>query len=371
MAEKQSAAATENPRTEVNSVPDLAALLANRTEQALAAKAEADAKEQAEPEAEETANEQEPETPEAVQDNENDEVPDDPPAPDDEGEAEQNDEGEGNPDASGTPGWVKARLAKMAAQKKELKAQLDKLNAEVSSLKESKSRSNVEDAPLPQIEGDRLSFIKNATELAEWHKNATNAINAIDEFLDNDGQAISSHQQQVLQALAKTHDLTNADGELSLPKLRKTRRIYGDILAKEVPNKFAWFEAEPRHSAAAEARFPWWKDRDSEEYRIASNAVKLLPELRRHPEWKTLVGLWVKGIIADRKEQEAQAAKGKPGKTVASNKAKVTKVGAGTLNAAPADKPKVNKADVALKEFGKQPFTVGGLAQLLSARASK
>lgn len=367
---EQTAAATAEPAlpTQLNNASDLAAFLTQRTARSTpTAEGEANS-EQANPEAEETVTEnaEEAEGTDPAVEAEDDTVPADPEEAAPEAEAEE--EGEEAP-PSGTPAWVTKRLAKMAAQKAERDATIAAQKAELDALKASKSQPEADITPAPAAPNDRLGFIRTATELAEWQRNANLAVGAIDEFLDSDGQDVSKGQLAMLEVLAKSHDLLNNDGELSLPKLRKARRQFGEILSSDVPNKYAWFQEEPRQSALAEAKFQWWKNKDSEEFKIAQNALKINPGIRQFPDWKNLISLWVKGVIVDRNEflaaKKAEAAK------TAKPKAKPTKVGLAVAKAAPSERPKAATAAAATRAFSEQPFSVQGLAQLLQARAAK
>ena len=58
----------------------------------------------------------------------------------------------------------------------------------------------------------------------------------------------------------------------------------------------------------AESEYQWWKDRTSREYAVAQNMLTAFPELRKFPDYKMVIGDYIRGAAQRENNYAAQKA---------------------------------------------------------------
>lgn len=367
MPTEQAAAATaESALPESLNVPDLAALLTQRSQ----AKSTPEVTESPDSKTEETATEEPDLSQEEQQTEEAPEASAEPEQSEDAEATEESDVDTEEPENQGEPDWVKKRLAKMAAQKNELKSAKEQLEAKMAALAEEKAQleqqlqesSSAVASPSPD---DPISFVKTEKDLVALDNQIKGYMDAVADYVDSEGVDVSQSRLESLKALSKTFDITTSEGELSLPKLRRALRTMDDLRKETIPKKAWFFQEESKRSREAEAKYAFWNKRDSEEYKLAQQAVQAFPELKRYPGWKEAASVFVEGMMAI-KAREAAKAKPKP-KTEVKVAPKVKGATAVVNSRAPVKDPGL----AAKEQFRQSGGSVKDLSKLFASRSGK
>lgn len=204
-------------------------------------------------------------------------------------------------DADGLPKGVQKRIDKLTARNRDAEAKVKELESKLSEL-ESKlnQRPATEDAPVKptpdnpylhlQSQADVDTAIAEAKRVRRWCE------------MHPDGGVVRG-----------------ADGketEYSAEEVRSIRLNAVDALEDHLPRQLAYVQQRAAIDPQAESTYSWWKDRTSREYAAAQNMLKAFPELRKFPDYKMVVGDYLRGAQAREsdysKQKAGQAAATKP-----------------------------------------------------------
>jgi hypothetical protein len=67
------------------------------------------------------------------------------------------------------------------------------------------------------------------------------------------------------------------------------------LLRKDVPARAKWLETHQAENLRAKQEFPWMFDARREEYQIRQNVLRNFPEIRKLPQYESLIGLLILG----------------------------------------------------------------------------
>lgn len=101
-----------------------------------------------------------------------------------------------------------------------------------------------------------------------------------------------------------------ADGketEYSAEEVRSIRLNASDAIDDHLPKQLNYVQTRAQIDPQAESTYTWWKDRSSKEYQTANQMLQVFPELRKFPDYKMVVGDYIRGAAV----REAEYAKQK------------------------------------------------------------
>jgi hypothetical protein len=95
--------------------------------------------------------------------------------------------------------------------------------------------------------------------------------------------------------------ITQENGEEKIYSAEDVRRIKinaMDALDEHLPKRAQYITAKEQIDKVAENEYKWYKDRSSKELQIAQNFIKAFPEITRFPDYKIVVGDYIRGMKA-------------------------------------------------------------------------
>lgn len=95
--------------------------------------------------------------------------------------------------------------------------------------------------------------------------------------------------------------ITQENGEEKVYSAEDVRRIKinaMDALDEHLPKRAQYITAKEQIDKVAENEYKWYKDRSSKELQIAQNFIKAFPEITRFPDYKIVVGDYIRGMKA-------------------------------------------------------------------------
>lgn len=95
--------------------------------------------------------------------------------------------------------------------------------------------------------------------------------------------------------------ITQENGEEKIYSAEDVRRIKinaMDALDEHLPKRAQYVTAKEQIDKVAENEYKWYKDRSSKELQIAQNFIKAFPEITRFPDYKIVVGDYIRGMKA-------------------------------------------------------------------------
>lgn len=172
---------------------------------------------------------------------------------------------------------VQKRIDKLTAKRKEAEAEIEKLRQEVEQLK------NTMTAPRePEVPDDPYS-----------------TLNTIAEIEAEIAQARSVRNWAEENAEGFTH--TNEKGEEEYYDPAKIRQIKVNAmraLEEGLPKRLQYIQARDQIETIASKEYPWWKDTSSKERQIAEQFLKTFPQIKKFPDYKMVIGDYIRGVRA-------------------------------------------------------------------------
>lgn len=190
----------------------------------------------------------------------------------------------------GLPKGVQKRIDKLTARNRETEAKAKALEAKVAEL-ESKLQAKpaVEETPVKptpdnpylhlQSQSDVEAAITEAKRVRRWCE------------MNPDGGVVKGPDGK--------------ETEYSIEEVRSIKLNAVEALEDHLPRQLQYVQARSQIDPQAEATYSWWKDRTSREYQAAQNMLKAFPELRKFPDYKMVVGDYLRGA-ADREANYAK-----------------------------------------------------------------
>jgi len=198
----------------------------------------------------------------------------------------------------GLPKGAQKRIDKLTAARKAAEAKAAQLEAEINALKQKlDAKPAVDDAPVRptpdnpylhlQTQADVDSAISEARKVRRWAEEHP------------DGTTV--------------RDANGKETEYSAEDIRRIKLNAIDALEEHLPRQLQYVQARAQIDPQAESTYSWWKDKTSREYQAAQNMLKAFPELRKFPDYKMVVGDYLRGAQA----RESEYARQKSGQAAA------------------------------------------------------
>ena len=71
-----------------------------------------------------------------------------------------------------------------------------------------------------------------------------------------------------------------------------------DALEEHLPKRMQYLQNFNQMEQVATKEYPWWKDKSARERQIAESFIKHFPEIQKFPDYKMVVGDYIRGVNA-------------------------------------------------------------------------
>lgn len=172
---------------------------------------------------------------------------------------------------------VQKRIDKLTAKRKEAEAEIEKLRQEVDELK-----STMKSQKEPELPDDPYSNLNTIAEIEAEIAQARSVRNWAEE-----------------NAEGFTH--TNENGEEEYYDPAKVRQIKVNAmraLEEGIPRRLQYIQARDQIETIASKEYPWWGEKTSKERQIAEQFIKVFPQIKKFPDYKMVIGDYLRGVKA-------------------------------------------------------------------------
>jgi hypothetical protein len=177
----------------------------------------------------------------------------------------------------GLPKGVKKRIDKLSAKRREAEAEVERLKEEVERL--SQEATKPARIPTPDNPYANLSTLEEVNREAEQAKQIRRWCE-----MNPDGAVV-----------------TNKDGsetDYSAEEVRNIKIKALDALEDHLPARAKYLQNYMQMEQVAVKEYPWWKDKSAKERQIAEAFIKHFPEIQKFPDYKVVVGDYIRGVQA-------------------------------------------------------------------------
>jgi len=182
---------------------------------------------------------------------------------------------------------VQKRIDKLTAKRKEAEAEIAKLKEEVESLKNTTATPK-------SVESSDEPFSN---------------LNTIAEIEAEIAQARSVRNWAEENADGYTETKENGEEVYYDPaKIRQIKVNAMKALEEGLPKRYQYIQARDQIEQVAVKEYPWWKDKTAKERQIAEQFLNAFPSIKRFPDYKMVIGDYIRGVRA----REATAKGQKP-----------------------------------------------------------
>ncbi len=233
----------------------------------------------------------------------------------------------------GLPKGVKKRIDKLSAKRREAEAEVERLKSEVERL----SQEATKPAQIPTAENPYANLstaeevnreVEQAKQIRRWCE------------MNPDGAVVTGKD--------------GSETEYTAEEVRNIKIKALDALEEHLPKRLQYLQNFNQMETVATKEYPWWKDKSAKERQIAESFIKHFPEIQKFPDYKMVVGDYIRGV-------NAREAKGK------SSGAPIKAPSQPKPSAAPARVP----AKDALAQAAQKRFTVSQSRDDLSSIIAK
>ena len=177
----------------------------------------------------------------------------------------------------GLPKGVKKRIDKLSAKRREAEAEVERLKEEVERL--SQEATKPARIPTPDNPYANLSTLEEVNREADQAKQIRRWCE-----MNPDGAVV-----------------TNKDGsetDYSAEEVRNIKIKALDALEEHLPARAHYLQNYMQMEQVATKEYPWWKDKSAKERQIAEAFIKHFPEIQKFPDYKVVVGDYIRGVQA-------------------------------------------------------------------------
>jgi hypothetical protein len=194
----------------------------------------------------------------------------------------------------GLPKGAQKRIDKLTALRKEAEAKATQLEAQIADLRfklETKAAS-VEDAPIRSTPDNPYLHLQSQAEVDSAFAEARKVRRWCEENADG----------------ATVKDKVGKETDYSAEDVRRIKLNALDALEEHLPKQLKYVNTRSQIDPMAESEYQWWKDRTSREYAVAQNMLTAFPELRKFPDYKMVIGDYIRGAAQRENNYAAQKA---------------------------------------------------------------
>jgi hypothetical protein len=194
----------------------------------------------------------------------------------------------------GLPKGAQKRIDKLTALRKEAEAKATQLEAQIADLRfklETKAAS-VEDAPIRSTPDNPYLHLQSQAEVDSAFAEARKVRRWCEENADG----------------ATVKDKVGKETDYSAEDVRRIKLNALDALEEHLPKQLKYVNTRSQIDPMAESEYQCWKDRTSREYAVAQNMLTAFPELRKFPDYKMVIGDYIRGAAQRENNYAAQKA---------------------------------------------------------------
>ena len=195
-----------------------------------------------------------------------------------ESEAEKADEDEDEDTERGLPKGVKKRIDRLTAKRREAEAEVEKLKSEMETLRQEASQKPVQNHN-PENPYSHLATAEAITKEMEQAKQIRRWCE-----LNPDGATVK--------------DKEGNETDYSAEEIRRIKIKAMDAMEEHLPKQQRYLEQVSHMDQIASKEYPWWKDKTAKENLLAQKFLSVFPEIKRYPDYKIVVGDYIRGIQA-------------------------------------------------------------------------
>jgi len=187
--------------------------------------------------------------------------------------AEGDEEGESE---RGLPKGVKKRIDKLTAKRREAESEVERLKLEVDNLRQEASQKPVRnhDPKNPYSNLTSMDLIQKEAEQARQIRRWCE--------LNPDGATVK--------------DKDGNETDYSAEDVRNIKIKSMDAIEEHLPKQARYLEQVNAMDQIAVKEYPWWKDKAAKERVIAEKFLEAFPEIKRFPDYRVVVGDYLRGI---------------------------------------------------------------------------
>ena len=177
----------------------------------------------------------------------------------------------------GLPKGVKKRIDKLSAKRREAEAEVERLKQEVSRL----SQEATKPAQTPTADNPyaNLSTLEEVSREAEQAKQIRRWCE-----MNPDGAVVEGKD--------------GSETEYTAEEVRNIKIKALDALEEHLPKRMQYLQNFNQMEQVAAKEYPWWKDKSAKERQIAESFIKHFPEIQKFPDYKMVVGDYIRGVNA-------------------------------------------------------------------------
>ena len=177
----------------------------------------------------------------------------------------------------GLPKEVKKRIDKLSAKRREAEAEVERLKQEVSRL----SQEATKPAQTPTADNPyaNLSTLEEVSREAEQAKQIRRWCE-----MNPDGAVVEGKD--------------GSETEYTAEEVRNIKIKALDALEEHLPKRMQYLQNFNQMEQVAAKEYPWWKDKSAKERQIAESFIKHFPEIQKFPDYKMVVGDYIRGVNA-------------------------------------------------------------------------
>ena len=213
------------------------------------------------------------------------------------------DEVEEGADSEGLPPELQEKLNKRIGKEvRKRKTVEEETAAEIAELKQ-----KLTEAEARAAEENTPEIVPVATEANPFGN--LNSVEEVQKEMMQAEQTLEWAEDHPEGAMLETKD---GDREFTPEDVREIRKKAARAIRRHLPEQLGYIQARDQLEPQALEAYPWWKDKSSSDFQNAMQLLRQMPELARFPDYKFVVGDYLRGRAA----REAPPAKGAAAKEV-------------------------------------------------------
>jgi len=171
---------------------------------------------------------------------------------------------------------VKKRIDTLTAKRREAEAEVERLKSEMETLRQEASQKPVQnhstENPYFHLSTPELVLkeMEQAKQIRRWCE------------LNPDGATVRGKDGN--------------ETDYSAEEVRNIKIKAMDAMEEHLPKQHQYLQQASHMDQIANKEYPWWKDKSSKEHGLAQKFLQVFPEIRRFPDYKIVVGDYLRGI---------------------------------------------------------------------------
>lgn len=184
----------------------------------------------------------------------------------------------------GLPKGVKKRIDKLVAKRREAEQEVEKMKAELERLEQEAKKP----ARAQEIRKNPFANLSDP--------------NQVQAEIERSKQIRRWCEMNPEGAVVK--DAQGNETEYSAEEVRRIKVQALEAIEEQLPAQLAYITNFQQVEQTVTKEYPWWKDKSSKERQIAEAFIQNFPEITRFPDYKMVLGDYIRGVKT--REQQAK-----------------------------------------------------------------